>query len=113
MKYVGKNIRRLRQQQGWSQSEVASRLNISVPAFSKIETGITDINVSRLNQIAQLFGTTTAAILLEEGSSYGDVAKTRELHQLQSRLSERDEELNRLQKKLINMYEELRVRKHT
>ena len=39
MNYIGKNIRRLRQKKGWSQSQVAAELKISVPAFSKIETG--------------------------------------------------------------------------
>jgi transcriptional regulator with XRE-family HTH domain len=42
---IGKNIRTLRQKHGWSQGQVASRLHISIPAFSKIETGITDINI--------------------------------------------------------------------
>jgi transcriptional regulator with XRE-family HTH domain len=50
-KSVGKNIRTLRHQRGWSQEDVANRLGISIPAFSKIETGVTDINLSRLEQI--------------------------------------------------------------
>jgi transcriptional regulator with XRE-family HTH domain len=45
MKTLGKKIRLLRHQKGWSQEEVAKRLDISIPAFSKIETGITDINL--------------------------------------------------------------------
>ncbi len=40
MNIIGKNIRQLRQKNGWSQGEVAKRLSISIPAFSKIETGI-------------------------------------------------------------------------
>lgn len=112
MKYVGKNIRRLRQKEGWSQSEVASKLNISVPAFSKIETGITDINISRLNQIATLFGTTAAAILIEDGTLHQDQSKLKELAELEERLMMRDQEMNTLQKKLIRMYEELRMKSH-
>ena len=54
-KSVGKNIRTLRHQRGWSQEDVAHRLGISIPAFSKIETGVTDINLSRLEQIANIY----------------------------------------------------------
>lgn len=109
MKYIGKNIRRLRQKQGWSQGQVAAQLKISVPAFSKIETGITDINISRLTQIAELFGTTPAAILLHEDTST-DSTQISELIRLKEKLHEREEELNNLQKRLINIYEELRNR---
>ncbi|RZL30334.1 MAG: XRE family transcriptional regulator, partial [Pedobacter sp.] len=59
MNFIGSNIRQLRQKNGWSQGDVAQRLKISIPAFSKIETGITDINISRLEQIANLFDVST------------------------------------------------------
>ncbi|WP_432712569.1 helix-turn-helix domain-containing protein [Pedobacter sp.] len=109
MNYIGKNIRRLRQKKGWSQSQVAAELKISVPAFSKIETGITDINISRLMQIATLFNVSAAGILLqEEGST--DHTKVSEVNVLRQKLQQRDEELNALQKRLINMYEEVRQR---
>ena len=55
MKTLGKKIRLLRHQKGWSQEDVAIRLGISIPAFSKIETGVTDINLSRLEQIANIY----------------------------------------------------------
>jgi transcriptional regulator with XRE-family HTH domain len=107
MKYIGKNIRRLRQKKGWSQSQVAAQLNISVPAFSKIETGITDINISRLTQIAALFGITAAAIL-QEDENFVPSANAGELARLKEKLQEREEELSSLQRRLINIYEELR-----
>jgi transcriptional regulator with XRE-family HTH domain len=107
MKYIGKNIRRLRQKKGWSQSQVAAQLNISVPAFSKIETGITDINISRLTQIANLFGITAAGIL-QEDESIAPAANAGELQKLREKLQEREEELSGLQKRLIGIYEELR-----
>jgi transcriptional regulator with XRE-family HTH domain len=109
MNYIGKNIRRLRQKKGWSQSQVASALKISVPAFSKIETGITDINISRLMQIADLFNVSAGGIL-QEGEASMDHGKMSELNELKSKLKQRDEELNALQKRLIDMYEEVRQR---
>ena len=63
MKTLGKKIRLLRHQKGWSQEDVAKRLDISIPAFSKIETGITDINLSRLEQISNLFEMTVVQLL--------------------------------------------------
>ena len=63
MKTLGKKIRLLRHQKGWSQEDVAKRLDISIPAFSKIETGITDINLSRLEQISTLFEMTVVQLL--------------------------------------------------
>ena len=109
MNYIGKNIRRLRQKKGWSQSQVAAELKISVPAFSKIETGITDINISRLMQIANLFNVSAAGILLQDDSG-SDHPKVTELNQLKDKLHQRDQEMNELQKRLIYMYEEIRHR---
>lgn len=37
MDKLGKAIRLLRHQKDWSQRDVAKRLDISIPAFSKIE----------------------------------------------------------------------------
>ena len=64
MNTIGKKIRLLRHQQGWSQDDVAKKLGISIPAFSKIETGISDINLSRLEQIASLFGFSLVELLV-------------------------------------------------
>jgi transcriptional regulator with XRE-family HTH domain len=36
MHSIGKKIKTLRQQKGWSQSEIAEMLSISIPAFSKL-----------------------------------------------------------------------------
>lgn len=108
MKTLGKKIRLLRHQKGWSQEDVAKRLDISIPAFSKIETGITDINLSRLEQISTLFEMTVVQLLTfndtEQQEKY-----TSELEVLTKRLQERELEVIDLQKKVIELYEELRV----
>jgi transcriptional regulator with XRE-family HTH domain len=51
---VYEKIRFIRQFKGWSQEEMASKLGISTHAYAKIERGETDINLSRLEQIAQV-----------------------------------------------------------
>jgi transcriptional regulator with XRE-family HTH domain len=73
MEHVGRDIRTLRQKEQWSQGEVAKRLDISIPAFSKIETGITDINLSRLDQISRLFNVSIMEILCKPGEKLGTI----------------------------------------
>ncbi|MBC8052464.1 MAG: helix-turn-helix transcriptional regulator [Sphingobacteriaceae bacterium] len=107
MKTLGKKIRLLRHQKGWSQEDVAKRLDISIPAFSKIETGITDINLSRLEQISKLFEMTVVQLL-----TYNDTEQQEkyisELETMTKKLQERETEVIDLQKKIINLFEELR-----
>lgn len=106
MNIVGKTIRLLRHQKGWSQQDTANRLAISVPAFSKIETGITDINLSRLKQIAALFDLKVVQLL-----SYSDAEGFKEdiddLKVITQKLQQRDAEITQLQKKLIELYDQL------
>lgn len=49
-------IRFMRMFKGWSQEEMAEKLDMAVSGYAKIERGETDINFSRLQQIAQVFG---------------------------------------------------------
>jgi transcriptional regulator with XRE-family HTH domain len=63
MHHIGKNIRRIRCKQGWNQAEAAKRLRLSTAAFSNIETGITDISISRLYQLADIFQVSVHEIL--------------------------------------------------
>ncbi|MCQ6959446.1 helix-turn-helix domain-containing protein [Mucilaginibacter aquariorum] len=112
MKTLGKKIRLLRHQKGWSQEEVAKRLDISIPAFSKIETGITDINLSRLEQIAVLFEMSVVQLL-----TYNEVEQDQkiatELENVNKKLMDRETEVIDLQKKVIELFEELRHKRVT
>jgi transcriptional regulator with XRE-family HTH domain len=107
MKTLGKKIRLLRHQKGWSQEDVAKRLDISIPAFSKIETGITDINLSRLEQISNLFEMSVVQLLtfndLEQDQKFAN-----ELEVVNKKLTDRETEIIDLQKKVIELFEELR-----
>jgi transcriptional regulator with XRE-family HTH domain len=107
MKTLGKKIRLLRHQNGWSQEDVAKKLDISIPAFSKIETGITDINLSRLEQIANLFEMPVVQLL-----NFSDVEHDQQIvHDLEAinkKLMDRETEVIDLQKKVIELFEELR-----
>jgi len=107
-KSVGKNIRAVRHQHNWSQEEVANRLGISIPAFSKIETGVTDINLSRLEQVADVFEMSVAQLLaFEEGHEEFESAY---LSDARKKLLACENEIVILQRKVIGLYEELRCR---
>lgn len=110
MNALGKRIRLLRHQKGWSQEDVAKRLDISIPAFSKIETGITDVNLSRLNQISKLFGMSLVQLLSTSDSQEEQQAQD-EIEELNSKLQEREVEVIELQKKVIELYEQLHTSK--
>lgn len=110
MKTLGKKIRLLRHQKGWSQEDVAKRLDISIPAFSKIETGITDINLSRLEQISKLFDMTVVQLLTFNDTEQQEKYVS-ELETITKRLQERETEVIELQKKIIDLFEEIRRNK--
>jgi len=110
MNIIGTNIKGFRQKNGWNQGEVAKRLNISIPAFSKIETGITDINISRLWQIADLFNVSTMDIISKAGE-HPLPLNSEEINELNAKIMQKEEEIIKLQKKLIELHEEIREKK--
>jgi transcriptional regulator with XRE-family HTH domain len=104
-KSVGKNIRALRHQRNWSQEDVADRLGISIPAFSKIETGVTDINLSRLEQIADIFEVDITRLFSPEIAEVEPQMSS--LSIAQKKITDRESEIAILQRKVILLYEEL------
>ena len=107
-KNVGKNIRTIRHQRGWSQEDVANRLGISIPAFSKIETGVTDINLSRLEQIANIYEVNVVNLIALDAAPVEPQVSN--LNIAQKKILEREIEIANLQRKVILLYEELRTR---
>lgn len=55
LKLIGANIKQIRKEQSIEIKEAAHALGISVQAYGKIENGMTDINISRLFDIASFF----------------------------------------------------------
>jgi len=68
MASIGKNIKKIREQKGLMQKEVASTAEIQASNYSKIESGQRDISVEALDKIAQLFGMTIDEIIHYEDS---------------------------------------------
>ena len=51
---INEKIRFSRELKGWSQKEMADKLNMSINGYANIERGETDIQYSRLEQISQI-----------------------------------------------------------
>lgn len=54
-KVIGQRLQLLRQEKSLSPEEVSERLNLSLSAYRKIEYGETDLTLTRLNKIAEIF----------------------------------------------------------
>ena len=104
------NIKALRLQHKWNQKDMSERLGISVPAYSKIESGVTDINLSRLEQIAYVFGVTLPKLFSIEDDEINSEAIAK-LNMMRIKLAGCDSEITSLQRKVINLYEELQAKK--
>lgn len=106
MKNIGERIKESRIELGLSQADAARLMQISTPAFCKIETGQTDLNVSRLMQIAKVFDISANYLLTGEELS---LESSGNQNQLLEALRLKDEELNKLRKKVIDLYDKLGI----
>jgi transcriptional regulator with XRE-family HTH domain len=53
---INEKIKLIRSLKSWTQEQVADKLGITTHAYAKIERGETDVNFSRLEQIAEVMG---------------------------------------------------------
>jgi transcriptional regulator with XRE-family HTH domain len=86
---LGQRIKQLRNTNGWSQEVMADKLKLGLQAYSKIERDITDISISRLTEIAKIFGVSPAELLDSQ------------IETLKQKLLEKDTEIAALQKDLL------------
>lgn len=102
MNAISKNIRFLRQKRRWTQGHLAKRLGITTPALSKIETGETDLNFSRLNQIAGVLNVATPELIITP-----EEKKDHKLNitELKNKLAKKDSTVIKLQYEIIRIYE--------
>jgi transcriptional regulator with XRE-family HTH domain len=69
LKNIGNNIRAIRLEKKLEIKQVAAMLDISIQAYGKIENGKTDLNISRLFEIANLLKVEFAQILHTNGDT--------------------------------------------
>jgi len=103
---VGKNIRTLRIQSGISLKEAANNLGISTSSLSKIETGVTDANLSRLEQIAALYR--VELVQLWDIDFKKDMQMDTTLINAKKKVFDLESEISVFQRKVITLYEKLR-----
>ncbi len=60
---LGKRLKTLRENRELSQESVADELKVSQPAYSKWESGQTDISYLTLNKIAEFYGISLSELL--------------------------------------------------
>ncbi|MBR3980446.1 MAG: helix-turn-helix transcriptional regulator [Bacteroidales bacterium] len=83
---IGNTIRDLRKLKGVSQADIAGELDISIAAVSKIERGLTNISIQRLDQIATILNTSVFTLLGVEKTDISKIAVSQEVSSLQKEL---------------------------
>jgi len=63
MNNIVSNIRKIREQKGYSQDNMAVELNMTQPSYSRIESGEAKLTFDRLQEIANILETDIAAFL--------------------------------------------------
>jgi len=97
-------LKLLRQKHAFTQIQVAEKLNCSVPAYSKMETGSTDITDYRLRQLGELY-----QMKVSEIYEYGEPNENehlRMIEKLKEDNSKNSSIILNLQRKVIELYEE-------
>lgn len=77
---IGTRIKHLREQRHYSQEYMAGKLNISQPAYSKIESESSNVNLDRLEQIAQIFELNIADLLSSEQVFFNQVSHNHQVN---------------------------------
>jgi transcriptional regulator with XRE-family HTH domain len=63
---IAEKIRMLRLSKNFSQQNMADELNLTVAAYSNIERGVSEINLTRLAEISRILGTTPVELISED-----------------------------------------------
>jgi transcriptional regulator with XRE-family HTH domain len=104
---IGKNVKELRLKHNWTKTQMADVLDISVPTLSRIESGRTDICLSRLYQIADLFEVSVLQLFSCETKKIGPMSVSSSLTNARRRIFYREAEISNLRRKIIELHEEL------
>lgn len=107
MNTVGLNLKKLRKDKRWSQSTVADKLKISIPAYSKMETGDSIMNITRMKELAEVFEVPANIILCVEAGKY-EVFNSSQIQELKNKISIIDQELIDLRIRAIELYDIIR-----
>ena len=104
MQNIGQKLKAIRLTHCVSQKIVADHLGISVPGYSKIETGLTDISFNKLQQIADIYKVSVVDILQIGEKDTND----QDYPDLKKQLNDIKEKYSEQLKKMIELYEVIR-----
>ena len=76
---LSEKIIKLRKINGWSQEDLAERVNVSRQAISRWEGGTAQPDATNILQLSKLFGVTTDYLLNDEYESDNDLPKVQEV----------------------------------
>ncbi|MCU0393466.1 MAG: helix-turn-helix domain-containing protein [Thermoflexibacter sp.] len=87
---ISERIKELRLKKGWTQKDVAEKLNITQAGYQKLESNDSDITFSRLNQIAEVFEMPVVELIGDASQMYNALnnAEIEILKETNSRLKE-------------------------
>lgn len=113
---IGNKIKHFRLLKGFSQEKMSELLEISAKAYGNIERNITDVNLSRLEQIANVLGISLPKLFdFEEkniingngnnNNIQGSVIQTPESEQAKNHALEKSEQENTFLKEKITLLE--------
>lgn len=60
---INENIKKIRKNKRFTQQEMANKLGLSLSAFSNIESGKADVNMTRISEIAEIFEMTSVELI--------------------------------------------------
>ncbi|MEZ4906700.1 MAG: helix-turn-helix transcriptional regulator [Saprospiraceae bacterium] len=66
MNNIAGRIKKLRISKGMNQDDIASRLNISQSAYTKIENGITKLDIERITELSKILEVDISELLSNE-----------------------------------------------
>lgn len=72
---LAEKIMKLRKQQGWSQEDLAIRLNVSRQSVSKWESGASIPDLNKILQLSELFSVSTDFLLKEDQEDFSQFQK--------------------------------------
>jgi transcriptional regulator with XRE-family HTH domain len=78
--HIHEKICLLRKVKGWTQEEMAEKLQMSLHGYANIERGDTDVQLSRIEQISQVFGIELKDLINFDGKSVLNNIASSECH---------------------------------
>ena len=89
---IGKRIKQTRKAKGYTQEQLAEKMNVSIAYLSKVETGKIHLNLERLSEICGLLEVTEGEILNGVSNHSAHYLQS-EFNDLLNRCSPKDQKL--------------------